>query len=384
MAVKRASFVEVWAAAIRRLARDPLPPLTVIAGETGFVKERLISAAVSQASGDVEVFATRPGEQPQSAMRRLTDQWATGSLFGGGQLILVRDADSLVKGPGLKQLEATLGGNDTPPPNRLLLTVTALDGRSKLAKTLKAADGYVNLPVLRDAPPPWHDGGPFLETDLNQWVVSESKALGLTVPLNVAAELSRRIGNEPGRIAQKLSQLQTLLGDRNKVSLDDIVGFVPFSSVRLLGLYEDALVAGDVETALQLVDRMVHEGVYDPFMRLVSGPAVAETVLRGLTSGLARVYEAHEQLGPGLVRALSAKPWQRSKTDTASLDEALGRGGRRVFLERDLKRVPLASAQRAFGVAIDGLRRLRDGRGLSLHAITVRLGRAYRAGSPAR
>jgi DNA polymerase III delta subunit len=384
MAVKRATFVETWAAAIRRLAKDPLPPLTVIAGENAFVKERLLSAAEAQAHGDVEVFAARPGEQPAAALRRLTDQWATGSLFGGGQLIVVRDADSLIKGAGLKQLETILSKSETPPPNRLLLTVTALDGRSKLAKTLKAADGYMSLPVLRDAPPPWHDGGPFLETDLNLWVVAEAKAMGLAVPLSVAAELARRIGNEPGRIAQKLSQLGTLIGERKNISLDDVVGFVPFSSVRLLGLYEDALVVGKVDTALQLVDRMVHEGVYDPFMRLVSGPAVTETVLRGLTSGLARVYEAHERLGSDLVRALSAKPWQRSKSDTASLDEALGRGGRRVFLERDLKRVPLASARGAFDIALDGLRRLRDGRGVSLHAITVRLGRAYQAGSTAR
>ena len=375
--MKRATFTEIWLAAIRRFETKPLASLTILVGENAFVKERLLAQAVKNAAGDAEVFSARPGEKPQAALRRLTDLWGTRSLFGEGQLILVRDADGMIKGNGVKQLQALYSEAKNPPPNQLLMTVSALDGRSKLAKALKQADGLVSLPVLRDAPPPWHDGGPYLETDLNQWLVAEAGLQGLSVPLKVAAELLRRIGNEPGRIAQKLIQLRILLGERTNLKMDDVTSFVPFSSVRLLSLYEDALISGNVRVALQLVDRMVHEGVYDPFMRLVSGPAVAETVLRGLTAGLARVYEAHELLGPGLVNALSSKPWQRSKSDTASLDEALGRGGRRVFLERDLKRVSLPAVRGAFRIALDGLRRLRDGRGLSLHAITVRLSRAY-------
>ncbi|MDG2148557.1 MAG: hypothetical protein P8N09_03440, partial [Planctomycetota bacterium] len=355
----------------------PLSSLTILVGENAFVKERLLDRAIKHAGGDVEVFSVRPGEQPQAALRRLTDLWGTRSLFSTGQLILVRDAESLIKGQGVKQLQALYSEAESPPPNQLLMTTSALDGRSKLAKALKGADSLVSLPVLRDAPPPWHDGGPYLETDLNQWLVAEAAQQGLSVSLKVAAEMSRRIGNEPGRIAQKLVQLKVLLGKRTDVKMKDVTEFVSFSSVRLLSLYEDALVSGDTRVALQLVDRMVREGVYDPFMRLVSGPAVAETVLRGLTAGLARVYEAHELLGPGLVNALSSKPWQRSKADTASLDQALGRGGRRVFLERDLKRVTLPAVRGAFRIALDGLRRLRDGRGLSLHAITVRLSRAY-------
>ncbi len=378
MAVKQKSFVEAWSEGLRRLRDRPLPPLTVIAGDADAVKQRLVEAAVAQADGDVEVFAARPGEKDRDALHRLLDLWGTRSLFGGGQLIVVRHADALLKNKGVKLVEAHLTG-DAPPANRLLLTVDALDGRSKLAKAVKAQDGLVSLPVLRDSPPPWHDGGPFLETDLNQWTVAEARLLGLELALPVADELTRRIGNEPGRVAQKLRQLAVLLGDRKRATREDVAGFVPFSSVRLLGLYEDALVAGDVRTAMALVDRMVREGVYDPFMRLVSGPAVSETVLRGLSAGLARLVEAHERLGPRLVSALSSKPWQRSKADTAALDEALGRGGRRVFVERDLRRVSAAAALAAFGVALDGLRRLRDGRGLSLHAHTARLARAYGA-----
>ena len=379
MAVARKTFVDVWSAGVERCRKGPLPPLLVVAGEEAFVKERLIQAAVESHQGDVETFAAAPGERDANALRRLLDLWGTSTLFGGGQLIVARGVDGLLKKQGLKQLEERLSGGT--PPNHLLVTVQALDGRSKLAKAVKAHDGLVSLPVLRDAPPPWHTGGPFLETDLNQWIVAEAAHEGLTVPLPVAAELARRIGIEPGRIVQKLDQLRVLHPDRTTIRHDDVEQFVPFSSTRLLGLYEDALVGGELAEALSLMDRMIHEGVQDPFQRLVTGPAVAETVLRGLTANLARLYDAHERLGPQLVKALDAKPWERSKTASAALDDALGRGGRRVFLERDLKRVSHLASARAFDVALTALRRLRDGRGLSMHAQTVRLLHAYQAAS---
>jgi hypothetical protein len=47
-----------------------------------------------------------------------------------------------------------------------------------------------------------------------------------------------------------------------------------------------------------------------------------------------------------------------------------------VFLERDLREIPLPSARAAFELALGGLRRLRDGEGVSPHALTLRLARA--------
>ena len=46
-----------------------------------------------------------------------------------------------------------------------------------------------------------------------------------------------------------------------------------------------------------------------------------------------------------------------------------------MFLERDLREIPLPAARAVFELALGGLRRLRDGEGLSAHALTVRLAR---------
>lgn len=374
--MKRQGFVDVWNAARQGLGSGDLPALTVLAGEEPFVKERLIDAAAQGFDGDLETFAQRPGEGDRAALQRLLDSWSTSSLFGSGNLIVARDVGALLKGKLSATLEEVVGQGT--PPNRLLLTVSALDGRSKLAKRIKKEGGLIALPPLRDGPPPWHTGGPFLETDLNGWIVAEARLAGLAVSLVVANELATRIGNEPGRIAQTLARLVILLDGRETLDQQTVIQHVPRSSVRLLASYEDALRAGDVAAALQLVDRMKHDGVFDPFMRLVSGPAVADTVLRGLTASLARELTAHERLGPTLVRALSQPPWKRSAEQTEALDEALGKGGRRVFLERDLRRSRAEPVAAAFAGALDALRRLRDGEGLSLHAVTVRLARAFR------
>ena len=372
MAVTRGrapTFQQVRDAALTRLSATPLPPLLVLAGEEPYVKERLLDAAARTAGGEVEVFAARSGEPEGEAWMRLLDAWLTPMLFGGGRLLVARGADGLLSGPRLARLEAALDGDR--PPHVLLLTVEAVDGRTRLARRLREADASVALPPLRDAPPPWHAGGPFLETELNLWIKDEAAALGLRCGLAAADELARRVGNEPAALARKLEQLSVLLGAGRELQVEDVRRHVRRSSARLLAAYDEALRAGDVAAALDVLDRMLSEGVYD------HGGLVAVAALRALLGNLARLVEAHERLTPELLEALGRKPWQRRPEESAALDEALGAGGRRVFLERDLRSVGPRSAQAAFGVALDGLRALRDGRGVSAHALTVRLARSF-------
>jgi DNA polymerase III delta subunit len=370
-------FLELRAAALQRLSRSPLPPLVVLAGEEPWLKERLIEAATA-AAGGADGFAPRVGEGDSAAAERLLEEWCTPTLFGGTRLIVARGADKLLAGPRLARFEAALEG---PPAHALLVTLEALDGRSRLAKKLKEQEALVALPPLRDAPPPWHTGGPFLETELNLWIGDEARRLGLACELAVAAELALREGDERAALARKLEQLAVLTGAGRTLSLDDVRRHVRRSSARLLSLYEDALRTGDAGQALDLLDRMLAEGVCDHTGRMVDGDQAADTVLRGLCASLARLLEAHERLTPALREALRRKPWERSEEESATLAEVLGPGGRRVFLERDLKTVAPDAAGAAFALALGGLRALRDGRGASLHSLTVRLARAH---APAR
>jgi DNA polymerase III delta subunit len=372
---KAPTFLEVRDAALERLARAPLPPLVVLAGEEPFVKERLVEAAATAAGGRAEAFAPRPGESDADSSERLLQTWCTPTLFDAGRLLVARDGDKLLAGPRLARFEEVLDGGR--PPQSLLVTLESLDGRTRLAKRLREEEALVSLPPLRDAPPPWHTGGPFLETELNLWIRDEARRLGLRCDLPVADELYRRVGNEPSALVRKLEQLLVLVGPARPLTTDDVRRHVRRSSSRLLAQYEESLRAGDAGAALDLLDRMLAEGVQDHTGRLVDGDQAADTVLRGLLGGLARVVAAHEQLGPELRDALLRKPWQRSAEETAALAAVLGAGGRRVFLERDLRSVPPAAALAAFRLALQGLRALRDGRGASLHALTVRLARAH-------
>jgi DNA polymerase III delta subunit len=371
-------FLELRDAALQRLSRAPLPPLVVLAGEEPWVKERLVEAAAG-AAGGAETFSPRAGEGDAAAAERLLEEWCTPTLFGGARLIVARGADKLLAGPRLPRFEAALDG---PPAHALLVTLESLDGRSRLARRLKELEALVSLPPLRDAPPPWHAGGPFLETDLNLWIRDEARRLGLACDLPVAAELALRVGNEPAALARKLEQLALLAAEGGRaLTVDDVRRHVRRSSARLLSLYEDALRAGDAGQALDLLDRMLAEGVCDHAGRMVDGDQAADTVLRGLCANLARLIEAHERLTPALREALSRKPWERGEAESVGLAAVLGSGGRRVFLERDLKAVAPEAASVAFGLSLGALRALRDGHGASLHALTLRLARAH---APAR
>ncbi len=379
---KSADFLSQRAEGSRRLRAAPPSPLGVLVGEPAFLLEPWIEDAVAGAGRPVEWFGALAGEKEGATLQRLLDLWGTASLFEPSRLLIMRGADRLLarKG-GERLLEAA---EDRHPPNTLLLTVAALDGRSRLAKRLRERDALFTLPPLRDSAPPWHRGGPYLETDLNLWVVDRARSAGLQAALDVADELTRRIGNEPARLAGALDQLAVLMQGRTRLTRQDVVRHVRRSSTRLLALYEDALRAGDGRTAIDHLDRMLVEGVQDHAQRLVSGNEAADAVLRGLVTSLARVVEAHERLGPGPLAALDRPPWERSAADEAVLADVLGGGGRRMFLERDLREWPPAGARAALRLALGGLRALRDGEGLSLHALTVRLARACALGARVR
>jgi len=374
-----AGFLEASAAAAERLRSEPLPPLLVLAGEEPFLKERLIDAALAAAGGSAETFAPRAGESDAVAGLRLLDLWRTPTLFGGGRLIVARGADGLLGGARGAACEAVLDG--PAPPHRLLLTVEALDGRSRLAKRLKEDRALIALPPLRDSPPPWQSGPATTDTELNQWIRAEAAGFGLRVDLAVADELGQRIGNEPAALSRKLEQLATLLGRDRALTLQEVRDHVRRTSARLLSLYEDALRAGDIARALDRLDQMLLIGVMDHGGRLVAGPLAVDSVLRRVTANLARVIEVHEKLDPELRAALLAKPWERRPEHAEALSAILGGGGARVFLERDAKALPPDGTRAAFGLALEGLRALRDGHGLSLHALTVRLCRALGGGA---
>ncbi|MHC5212728.1 MAG: hypothetical protein ACYTG2_18615, partial [Planctomycetota bacterium] len=83
-----------------------------------------------------------------------------------------------------------------------------------------------------------------------------------------------------------------------------------------------------------------------------------------------------ERLTPELTAAMQRPPWQRSDVEKAALGDVFGAGGRRVFLERDVKATRREGVTAAFRLGLGGLRDLRDGNGLSMHALTVKLARA--------
>jgi DNA polymerase III delta subunit len=375
---KAPTFLETEQAARARLAQGPLPPLLVITGEQPFLKERLIEAAGSALGGNVELFGSRPGESDSAACERMLQDWTTATLFDGARLIVARAADALVGRGRLSGLEAVL--DEGTPPHHLLLALETLDGRSRLARRLRSTDALIALPILRDAPPPWERGDPGRPTELDAWVLAEAGLRGLRLTRSGARELVSRVGNEPAALADRLDRLVELLGTGVPVEGKHVARHVRRSSAHLLTRYEEELRAGRTGAALELLERMLATGVYDHTGRLVAGEQAADTILRGLTSQLVSLIEAHEALGPTLLAALERRPWERSAEETAALAEALGSGGRRVFVERDLRTTSLPAARQAFALALSGLRDARDGHGVSLHALTVRLASAYAAG----
>jgi DNA polymerase III delta subunit len=271
-------LLEASARAVERLSRPPLPPLVVITGDEPFLQEPLIAAA-SRAVEEVESFSARPGEGDAAACARLMGAWTTATLIGGPRLIVARQADALFARGRLARLEERLESGE--PPHRLLLTLGSLDGRTKLARRLTQLEALFALPPLRDAPPPWQATRAHEPTELEQWILARARERSLALQPAAAAELARRLGNDPARLDGVLAQLAVILKAGAPITAAEIAAHVRPSGAQQLAGFEERLRTGAAGPALELLDRMLAEGVYDHDGRLVAGDPAVDLVLRG-------------------------------------------------------------------------------------------------------
>ena len=365
---KPPSYLEAVKEACTRFKTPPLPSLIVVSGTDRYLMNPVIKTVVGAAGGETDPSAVQDGGHTKAAFKKILTQWTTPTLFGGQMVILVDDADWLVKKEYLAELTAI-----EDPPHLLLLCVKSKpDGRQRGTKALKQSGGLVSLPVLRDSAPPWIDRPKPSDIELHHWICVQAQHRGLRMDLHAASTLFARVGNSPAQLVQKIEQL-SILCEGEDVTKEDVEEHILYTSSRLLGLYDDASLRGNLTEALTLAGRMGREGVYDRNNRLVMGPAATDVVLRSWGSRLVRLIGAHEQLTDSAVMALSAKPWERNAADQQALDTVIGTAPSRVFLERDLRSLPSQNAREGLNTIIECLRNARDGAGTSFMTATVRL-----------
>ena len=228
--------------------------------------------------------------------------------FAGGTRYVMVDGVEAWKPNVLEPLERELA---SPAPETVLVLVARGKAPEKLRKAVEKAGGELRE---YEAPKP---------RALPRWAAERAQEQGLTLDADASRTLVSVVGNNQHRLAREVEKLALLAHPKTSLSAEQVQRLASGEAAGQGYDLADALVAGDLEQALRLAERLIEKG--DRPARLVYP----------ILSGLRRSLRAAELLDAGVSEAqlaseLKLPPWlakrvaaQSRRADRDALERAL-------------------------------------------------------------
>lgn len=233
------------------LAADAAAPVYLLAGEDGFLRDRAMQVIASAVVGeDDSGMAIERVDASESPLPEILDVARTLPLFlpsadGPVRLVLVSDFDPGEVGD-VDLLAAYLA--DPVPETCLVLVATGLDARRAASKLL------LERAITVDC------SSPSEERDVGRWIEQRAAAMELTIEDEARTYLLEMVGNNLQQLDQELEKLALLVGDRGNIEAQDAEALLGRSREHSVFELTDALVGGDADKALHLLNRLLDDG----------------------------------------------------------------------------------------------------------------------------
>ncbi len=265
--------------------KSGVPAVVVCAGEETFFKEEILQAVKDTLNREapgfpMNNFELAQGEKSPAGGGRLLGELMTPMLFGGKTLFIVRNGEDL-----LKQIAKDLGGwLDRPEklPNRAIFFVRNVDGRTKFAKKLKAANGLIQARKLYATPPHWQKGNPD-DSELSRWARKRARLKGIELSPQAATFLATQTGNDLFRLDGELEKLCLFLpkGEKN-VDIEEIERMTGASAVHTPFDLWERIESGRRSAALETLSLILRNGLRAMGGKLETDGAAIAAILLGM------------------------------------------------------------------------------------------------------
>jgi DNA polymerase III subunit delta len=219
-------------------------PVTLVLGEEELLAERAVAEAVATATEALgpgtSVEEVRGGALPDGFAMGL----ATASLFGGGRVVVVEDADLLDQGAR----DAVLALAAEPSPATAVVLRAAAPGRqARFFKEVQRHAATVLVPRLR---PP----------ERARWLRGEVRRLGRKADDAAVAALLDTVGQDLRELAGAVAKLHVAVPPPTVLSAAHVAEYLSHTADR--GVFElaDAVFAADAPTALDRLDALLAQG----------------------------------------------------------------------------------------------------------------------------
>src|SRR5688572_1552933 len=205
-------------------------PVYALVGADSFLQLQKLAEIARELPADAQ-RSDYDGETAELA--DVLDELRSFAMFGGGKLLVVRDADTFVS-RYREQLEDYL---ESPAnSSTLVLRLSSLPATQRIHKRI------AKIGAIESCAPP---------KDLAKWVVERARAAHkLAVGTDAAHALVDMIGDDLGRLDMELAKL-ALQSEGGKVNAGDVATSVVFQREREMWDLTNALAAGDAAEAMK-------------------------------------------------------------------------------------------------------------------------------------
>ena len=258
----------------RRLAREGVPPVLVLAGAEAWFRERGTEAAIrltlpdgDPGGGVVRLDARNPEQRER--VPSAVEELRTASLFAAGKVVVVENpeaAPSSGRAATLTQLARAASAAPVAGSVLVLSTSQPVKGRGSVStKTLMGLGALVvDCRALYDAPAPWERGSPPYDHELSRFVSQRMRQVHKkTLDVEQAHAVTRMVGADLGALDDTLRSLALYVGQRKEVTAEDVADSVGETREGPIWKLVDAVLERNVEEALRLVDAAFARGLSD-------------------------------------------------------------------------------------------------------------------------
>ncbi|HRK32841.1 MAG TPA: DNA polymerase III subunit delta, partial [Tepidisphaeraceae bacterium] len=239
------------------------------------------------------------------------DELRSFSMFGGGKLVVLRDADGFITRFRDQMEDYAANPVDS---SILVLRCKSLPSTHRIAKLIAKVGT-----VIKCEPPK--------QSELAAWIIRHAReAHQLAVPADAAAQLADLIGVDLGKLDTELGTL-ALIAENGKITADAIRTTVAFQREQEMRALTEKVSEGNIIDTLKLWRQLLQTDPATEFR--------ASTWLTIWVERLTRVRLKHAQKIPAFVIARDLRIWPASQTDSLiRMAQRLGEPGIRAAVTR--------------------------------------------------
>jgi DNA polymerase III subunit delta len=207
-------------------------PVYALVGADPYLQTERLAAILASLPPDLQRIDL---DGDKASLADVLDELRSFAMFGGGKLVVVRDADVFVS-RFREQVEHYLESPSTS--GTLVLRLASLPSNQRVYKLIQKVGSIEKIESLKAA-------------DLPRWIVSHAKsAHQVTVMPDAAQALAGLIGDDLGRLDNELAKL-ALQSDTGRVDVKDVQQGVAFQREQEMWDMTNQIASGETDEALR-------------------------------------------------------------------------------------------------------------------------------------